>query len=44
MVILQRNRLKAASECRFTANYTLREGPWTPDSQKLFTDAPFKMQ
>ena len=42
--ILQHSRLKAASECRLTANYTLREGNWTPESQKLFTDEPFKMQ
>jgi len=42
--ILQRSLLKAASDCRLTANYALREGNWTPESQKLFTDAPFKMQ
>ena len=42
--ILQRSRLQAASECRLTANYALREGNWTPESQKLFIDAPFKMQ
>jgi hypothetical protein len=42
--ILQHSRLKAASECRLTANYMLREGNWTPESQKLFIDTPFKMQ
>ena len=42
--ILQRSRLRAASECRLTANYMLREGNWAPESQKLFIDAPFKMQ
>jgi len=42
--ILQHSLLKATSECRLTANYTLRDGNWTPESQKLFTDAPFKMQ
>ncbi len=42
--ILRRSRLKASAECRLTANYTLREGNWAPESQKLFTDAPFKMQ
>jgi len=44
MAILQRSRLSATVECRLTANYTLRERHWTPESQKLFTDAPFKMQ
>src|SRR5271165_2175616 len=38
--ILQHSHLKVASECRLTANYTLRDGNWTPESQKLFSDAP----
>jgi SAM-dependent methyltransferase len=42
--ILQRSRLKALPECRLSANYSLREGNWTLESQKLFTDSPFKMQ
>ncbi|MFZ3262358.1 MAG: class I SAM-dependent methyltransferase [Terriglobales bacterium] len=42
--ILQRSLLRAASGCRLTANYTLKEHYWAPESQKLFTDAPFKMQ
>jgi hypothetical protein len=41
---LQHSLLKAASDCRLTANYTLRDGNWVQESQKLFTDTPFKMQ
>jgi SAM-dependent methyltransferase len=42
--ILRHSRLKASSGCRLTANYSLREGNWTLESQRLFIDAPFKMQ
>jgi SAM-dependent methyltransferase len=42
--ILKRSRLKTVEECRLTANYTLREGNWTLESQKVFTDMPFKME
>jgi SAM-dependent methyltransferase len=42
--ILERSRLRTAEQCRLTANYKLRERNWTPESQKLFTDAPFRME
>jgi len=42
--ILRHSRLNASPQCRLTANYSLREGEWAPESQKLFIDAPFKME
>lgn len=42
--ILRRGLLKAVPDCRLEATYSLKQGEWAPNSQKLFVDSPFKMQ